>query len=436
MAHKLFLFNFLILPFFFAACNSLEPPPPEKTITLTLEDISCIEAWIKLTTTNLQLPTTITLKQSATGGDQTLKTINLDKADTLLYIDSLLPNVNYNFQVSSIQHQVSSNELSVTTLDTTSHNFTWQTFEFGQHSSSVLYDVAIIDENNIWAVGEIYMNDSLGNLDPIFYNAAYWNGQNWKLKKIFYEGGIWTIKTIFAFSANDIWFSAFVKYDGQNFIELPIPPILTGWSINKIWGSSSNDLYVVGNNGNIAHYNESSWTKIVSGTDVDLKDIWGTSDGDKIFISGYSIDFSRSILLKVTNNTTFTFWENNTISGTLPYGNLIYSIRGYGNSLFISSNNGNFEDKLTINYQTQILFVVPRRVYKITVTNKNDIYTAGNRSNLWHYNGVSKKELYVNLAVPSPFFSIAAKGNTIIAVGTKVESVVYHKATIVIGRRI
>ncbi len=58
----------------------------------------------------------------------------------------------------------------ITTMDTTSHNFTRQSFTFGQHSSSVLYDVAIIDENNIWAVGDIYMNDSLGNPDPNRYN--------------------------------------------------------------------------------------------------------------------------------------------------------------------------------------------------------------------------------------------------------------------------
>ena len=54
--------------------------------------------------------------------------------------------------------------------DTTSHNFTWQTWTFGEHSSSVLYDVVIIDENNIWAVGEIYLSDSLGQPDPHAYN--------------------------------------------------------------------------------------------------------------------------------------------------------------------------------------------------------------------------------------------------------------------------
>jgi hypothetical protein len=47
-------------------------------------------------------------------------------------------------------------------IDTTSHNFNFQTWRFGEYSSSTLYDVAIIDENNIWAVGEIYLNDSTG----------------------------------------------------------------------------------------------------------------------------------------------------------------------------------------------------------------------------------------------------------------------------------
>ncbi len=90
-------------------------------------------------------------------------------------------------QVSSIQYQVSSNELSVTTMDTTSHNFTWQTWTFGEHSSSTLYDVAIIDENNIWAVGEIYMNDSLGNPDPDAYNAVHWNGSELEYKEYLYR---------------------------------------------------------------------------------------------------------------------------------------------------------------------------------------------------------------------------------------------------------
>ncbi|GIK22048.1 MAG: hypothetical protein PHY57_11300 [Ignavibacterium sp.] len=59
--------GFLLIGFslFLKSCNTTEPPPngQKPTLELTLEDVSCIEAWIQLKTTNLQLPTTITLKQ-------------------------------------------------------------------------------------------------------------------------------------------------------------------------------------------------------------------------------------------------------------------------------------------------------------------------------------------------------------------------------------
>ena len=50
------------------SCNSIEPPPDNVTISLSLADAGSIEAWIKLTTTNLQFPATVTLnKNNAVG---------------------------------------------------------------------------------------------------------------------------------------------------------------------------------------------------------------------------------------------------------------------------------------------------------------------------------------------------------------------------------
>jgi hypothetical protein len=46
------------------------------------------------------------------------------------------------------------------TLDTMDFQFSWEIFEFGEKSGSYLNDVAIISENIIWAVGEIYTEDS------------------------------------------------------------------------------------------------------------------------------------------------------------------------------------------------------------------------------------------------------------------------------------
>jgi len=431
------LLSLILLLLISASCNTTEPPS-NTTLTLKLEDVSCIEAWIKLKTTNLQLPTTLTLIQFNPTGDTVTQNIILSNADSLLYIDSLLPNQTYKFIATIEQSNNKSNELSVTTLDTTSHNFTFQSWTFGTIGSSTLYDVAIINENNIWAVGEIYVADTSIN-GYTKYNAVHWDGNNWGLKKI--GGyGYWPCRTVFAFSATDIWFEGTIHWDGSNYTVhmngWPLMPNGDNWQVNKMWGSSSNDLYAVGNNGNIAHYNGQSWQKIESRTTVNLYDVWGTVDGNEIFISGYSNDLSRSILLYSRNNTVETIWENKTISGTPPYGNLIYSIAGYINNLFISSNQGVFKHRLAINYPVQTLFIIPRRVYNLASSNINDVFTAGDRSSVWHYNGISKKELYINLSVPSPFYSVKVKGNVIVAAGSTVENAVYHQATLIIGNRI
>ncbi len=150
------------------SCNTTEPPQQNKSsLELTLADTSCTEAWIKLTTANINLPAEVNLKRTDADSSSKDEIFFISTADTILYVDSLLPNTNYKYQASSIVHQVSSNLLNVTTMDTTSHNFTFQTWTFGgQAGSCTLYDVAIIDENDIWAVGEIYLLDSLGQPDP------------------------------------------------------------------------------------------------------------------------------------------------------------------------------------------------------------------------------------------------------------------------------
>jgi hypothetical protein len=96
--------------------------------------------------------------------------------------------------------------------DTTNHNFTFQTWSFGAHSISILYDVAIINENDIWAVGEIYLNDSTGQPDPHSYNGIHWNGIEWTVLKIptlaWNSTNIfWSdpLKTLWAFDQNNLW---------------------------------------------------------------------------------------------------------------------------------------------------------------------------------------------------------------------------------------
>ena len=441
---------------FIISCNTTDPPPlpPDETkptLTLELDDVSCTEAWLQLTTKDLELPAELTLKQYNPTGDSVAQVFNLSSLDTLLYIDSLLPNQTYNYQLSGIWHpvsgnqqQVSSNKLTSTTMDTTSHNFTWQTFTFGEHSNSILRDVAIIDENNIWAVGEIYMNDSLGNPDPNAYNAIHWNGNDWIPKKInvLFRGYIITppLEGVFAFSSTDIWFvgslpihgdgTDWTLYDLRTTVDLNL-------SLSKVWGSSSDDIYFVGRAGSIAHYNGSTWTKIESGTTVDLLDVWGNTDGT-VWTCGYNPSYSLTVLLKINNNSVKKLYEgspneknNNMCIGPLSGG---WTNSKYFTYLLNWGKLYRQDNKDTLDLKELSVPLFYDVAFAISANDKNDIYVSGESGMFGHFNGVRFYDLPDLRKGSIQYLGNNIKNDLFIAVGWDY-SFILTKAIITIGTR-
>jgi len=365
------------------------PTEPNATATLSVEDISCTEAWVKITTTNYQTPNTLTLFVN----DKANQNITFVSNDTLLYVDSLLPNQSYKIKVTfaTNNQQQTTNEVVATTMDTTSHNFTWQTFTFGENSNNVLHDVAIIDENNIWAVGEIYMNDSLGNPDPHRYNAIHWDGSNWDIKRIpyNYQGTDFynPIQSVFAFRANDIWFcgNGVIHWDGNNFIPISISTNVWGpYQMNKMWGTSNGDLYVVGNGGNIAHYDGKNWQKIVSGTTSIINDVWGIKDkvGNSILYCPVSSFFEPGDkkILKIINNKVDSFLWNKDIR--------LYSAWTAKENFLFVCGEGAFKNK----FGTWKQIVLPEvGMNSVRGNNINDIFIVGDYGFISHFNGVNWK---------------------------------------------
>ena len=424
------------------SCNTTEPLPPGTNITLKTEDVSSIEAWIKITTNNIQLPTTVTLKKNNT----VEKTISLLTQDSVIYIDSLLPKTTYNFQafIHSNTQTYESNELSVATMDTTSHNFTWQTWTFGKHSSSVLNDVAIINENNIWAVGEIYLNDSLGNPDPEFYNLLIWDGNNWNIKRINFTNSqgqtfLAPIKSVFVFNENDIWLGMdqMIHWDGNEFTEVEIPSTIFHSWINKIWGTSSpegtsNDLYIVGNNGNIAHYTNGQWTKIESGTELPIRDIWGdfntkTGKYEILAVAAEVAINNGSKVLRINGNSV-TEESNNGLSwdvgGIWFKSGSKYYVAGAGIHYkhFLSDTIWNrYPQGLVTNYVG----------YHIRGSDINDVFAAGSFLEIAHFNGVSWHNYLNEISSGNGALGgISINGDMIVIVGFDGSS-----ALVVIGRR-
>ncbi len=300
--------------------------------------------------------------------------------------------------------------------DTTSHNFTFTTYTFGGNvGSSFFKDVVIINDSDIWAVGQIYTSPETT------YNAAHWDGKEWDLKRIpyDYQGQLFynPVSAVFALNANEVWFAGngVVRWNGQSFFnEESINAVWGPYEMKKIWMSSAANVYVVGDSGSIAHYDGTTWSKQEGGTTIDLRDVWGTPDGKVVWACGESYNGFNSILLKCETNQWKTVWERSSTNSVQPFGYNVGSVWGKNQSIYIASSNGVFQIKDDVAVKMSNNFSEYSR--SLRGNEEFDMFTVGEGGRAWHYNGVSWKLMLEN---PNYFLMGAnIKNNTAIAVGT------------------
>ncbi len=435
-----------------------QPPvqQPVPLFNLTLQDSTCTEVWLKLRIDSTYLHKNFILKRDG----KIINQFTLKQNDTLLYDQNLQPAQTYKYRAfvqDSLKILDSSNVLTATTMDTTSHDFNWQTYEFGgQGGSSSFYDVAIIEENDpsggdsqtgIWAVGEIYTADDK-------YNAAHWDGEKWELKKILFHT-FCDHGTLIPYPARAVFFIdntllissgseiTFIKNGTQ--IKNQCTPV----SINKIWGTSSTDLYVVGNNGLIAHYDGQNWQRIESSTVLTLTDIYG-GVGNKIYIVGIDYKQYLGVVLMYDGNscqkliegavqssgfdfdqlfktqlygTTEGIWVDEI--GTLyTVGNLLYWYR-FSKWDYVRSLPENFVGGDP--YDTYRGYLHAIRGNAI-----NDIFVFGEGNTIIHFNGISWKKLGPAYQAFSDryWYACAVKGDLVVGVGS-----IHGKGRIILLRR-
>jgi hypothetical protein len=423
--------------------DPITPPKPEAKLELSVDDVSCTEAWLSVKIENLSLPLDIELMNDSL----ILKTYySINSTDAVLYIDSLLPNKQYNFQVVNSSSEEKSNLASAVTLDTTSHNFTWQSWTFGTFDNSIFYDIAIINENNIWAVGDIKIADTSVNGYTI-YNAVHWDGNEWKLHRIMFNTicgqqsqNAYPASSIIAFYENEIWIAQLGDQIAkiENGIQKEILCMPWIFAINKIWGTSSNDLYVVGSNGNIAHYNGSLWSKIASGTTLSLLDINGNGNGD-IYVCGGNYSTGEGIVLKINSNKTVTKIIDSYYYGTGFDSTKMFTENLYGplTGIWVNSNGitysvGNLIYRYNLGMwgyakgiENNDLYSGPfsGRGFSHSVRGKeiNDFFFVGQRNTIRHFNGINATQIGEPFSYSSEYswLAIDYKQNTAVAVGRK-----------------
>ncbi|MHB2149325.1 hypothetical protein ACX8XP_09735 [Calditrichota bacterium LG25] len=440
----LFLFSFFILSsfiFYLSSCKrSTEPVYNPQNLQLKVLDVSCTEAWLSLQAKSDYLNKTLKLFQN----DSLKLEKPLTVEDSILFVEKLWPNTSYQFKAEVYDEGkllAKSSAVTATTMDTTSHDFEWQTFEFGgEGGSSSFYDVAIIDENDIWAVGEIYTaNDK--------YNAAHWDGEKWELKKIANDS--YPRRIVFAFGKNDVWFDGTIKWDGSRYTvhnkNFPLLPNGDGWYKNAMWGTSSEDFYLVGYHGMIAHYDGQQWQRIespegASVTDVDLLDIWGSPDGREIWLCGWR-DFQPNVLLRIEGETAYKVIEEMPNFSYTPL-----EISGEIKSVWLDSFSRlyvltRYDVYQCLDDECQEVRSLRKgndfnwTYFRLRGSALNNVFVIGNEGWVWHFNGLRWYKFTELLDPQLRLRGVAVKNNLVAIVGRRYLNVIEQSGIIMIGRR-
>lgn len=315
--------------------------------------------------------------------------------------------------------------------DTTSHDFTWRIDTIGA-GNTVLFDVAIIDENDIWVVGDIRIAGTPA------HNALHWNGQEWELKRF---NQIWNgqqfpilpIQGVLPIDSNDIWLAAGSVYhwDGNSTSLSYMRDITTPESITKLWNGFS--LYGVGTEGLIIYNTGSGWQRIASGTTIAIQDVWGIkhpqSGEEEIYCIASNVYYGGDNKVLKTVNGAIQDVSN---------AGLRWSINGIWfdkDSGYYIVGDGIFYTR-TLNDTSRWVELVPDittyYTHAVRGNQGNDIFVVGAFGTMIHYNGKTWKN-YTGVELPvvnGNLYRVDVKGNIVVGVG-----VLPPRGYIVMGRR-
>lgn len=330
--------------------------------------------------------------------------------DTTLADRSLVPNTSYTYRAFSLHDgQVvdSSDIVLVITMDTTSHEFSWQWDTLAQ--TGTLFGVYALTETDVWVVGT--MTDKIDGWN-YYYNAAHWDGSKWD--RINIDPGA-TAYQIIVFSIDDIWVaaSAVNHWDGQewhyyNLWDMGVLQRPGDGGIISLWGTASSNLYFGVQGGVFVHYDGATFTKIETPTDMDLRGIAGNSKGELWITADASA--RRGSLLHYNDGQWKTIWDEDnpffseidTLDGDYLDTDAIISVDDY----IILYTGGALDGITTRHLQEdfsdyQLLYYGLHGFARdISASGINDLFVVGNETSVTHFNGSTSffyDELFISL---------------------------------------
>ncbi len=242
------------------------------------------------------------------------------------------------------------------------------------------------------------------------------------------------IHVIQAFARDDIWFQGVLHWDGQKYTlhnkNFPLLSNGDGWRMNKMWGTSSDDFYVVGNKGMMAHYDGTGWTKIETGTELNFYDIQSSVNpfnGERETL-GLAGDILNTLERKI-------FRINGSQLRELPYSETqttLHTISFLAGRKYYAAG-ARLYTKINHSRKWKSVKGVPNRFYveNIAINDRYEVFACGDFGEVMHYNGSSWRLITRDSGSGGNYYSIKSKNDLVVAVG----SGKYAEARLILGKR-
>ncbi len=370
----------------------VEPPPPQPvlqdTITVVVEQVTHRSISMQINK-KLQIEgDTYHLYRIFENNIETEGIYSIAAKDTFIIDDNdglgLLLDTTYSYCVvrfdSLDEAKDSSNTVTAKTLATTSHDYTWQEITIGEWQSD-LRDVWGTDENNVYAVGTVTINDTT-------YGILKWNGIEWKP-----ELKIGGRNAIFGFSENDIWEAggSVWHYDGTTWSRIdgyssggqsfPLDQVLfDNKPYTSVWGTSSENLYFGSDRGKIIYWDGMKASIVANYDDFSIIDMNGSAQNN-IWAVGSKLDTTFSSKIVYFNGS---IWEaDNSYPGQNGISASVYTLNRKETYIVGGNIYSGFHNNWSLMPDpTNIV------ISRVRGLNSNNIFACGSFNMVMHYNGL------------------------------------------------
>ncbi|MEW6141578.1 MAG: C1 family peptidase [Chloroflexota bacterium] len=150
-------------------------------------------------------------------------------------------------------------------------------------------------------------------------------------------------------------------------------PLPQGNPLRGVWGSSSSDVFAVGDGGTILHYNGNAWSTMTSGTTGYLNGVWGSSASDVFAVgeTGTILHYNGTAWTAMSSGT------NNTLTGV--WGSSATDVFAVGANGTIVRYNGSAWSAMTSGTTNYL--------NGVWGSSASDIFAVGQNGIILHYNG-------------------------------------------------